>query len=64
MALNEPCKTVRKILVESVEKRYGEVIGWKADPSCGCTHICRRKARIAEDAKQTDYGREKVLGGR
>ena len=63
LALNEPCKQMRKNIVESIEKRYGEVEGWKADPNCGCTSICKRKARL-KNVEQTDYGREKVLGGR
>ena len=63
LALNEPCKYARKLVVQEIEKRYGEVEGWKAEPNCGCGSICKRKARL-KNAEQTDYGRTKIFGNR
>ena len=59
LALAEPCKVIRKQLVESMRKRYGETENWKAEPNCGCDIHCKR--RIAkESAKQdVDYDRYK-----
>jgi hypothetical protein len=42
MYLGESCKYLRKVYVGI----YGEVEGWKAEPSCGCQRACIRKSRI------------------
>jgi hypothetical protein len=41
LALSEPCKIIRKMVVDSMEK-YGETEGWKSEPHCGCEKLCIR----------------------
>jgi hypothetical protein len=53
LALSEPCKIIRKMIVESLEK-YGETEGWKSEPHCGCDKFC---VRLNNVQKQT-YARE------
>lgn len=42
LALAEPCKLIRKSMVDSMERRWGEVGNWKAEPHCGCKALCVR----------------------
>jgi len=46
IALAEPCKLLRKSLVDYIEKRFGSTDNWKSEPHCGCERSCKRKANI------------------
>lgn len=50
LALNEPCKKKRAVLVERLINRWGEVEGWKAEPHCGCERYCKMHRRIREES--------------
>lgn len=43
---SEPCKYLRKVLVDELLPYYGEVEGWKEGDNCGCDKVCKRKAAI------------------
>jgi hypothetical protein len=43
---SEPCKYLRKILVDFYRSRYGEFIAWQEGKNCGCERICKRKAAV------------------
>jgi hypothetical protein len=42
LALAEPCKLIRKSMVDSMERSWGEVKDWKGEPHCGCGKQCDR----------------------
>lgn len=42
LLLDEPCKLMRKSLVDKLEK-WGEVPNWKQEPNCGCQYSCKRR---------------------
>lgn len=44
LALDEPCKLLRRYLVESL----GEVDGWQSEPHCGCERQCKRRMNVSE----------------
>jgi hypothetical protein len=48
IALAEPCKIIRKSMVESMERRWGEVKDWKGEPHCGCDKQCSRLKNMRE----------------
>jgi hypothetical protein len=48
LALAEPCKIIRKSMVESMEKKFGEVGDWKQEPHCGCGQQCSRLKNMRE----------------
>ena len=43
---SEPCKYLRKVLVEQFGKKYGAFEGWQEGKNCGCERICKRKAAV------------------
>ena len=43
---SEPCKYLRKVLVDYYRPRYGEFPGWQEGKNCGCERVCKRKAAI------------------
>ena len=45
LALDFDCKYQRKIIVDDMEMRYGEVENWKVG-GCDCVGWCKRKAAI------------------
>lgn len=48
LALSEPCKIMRKDMVERMEKNWGEVPDWKKEPHCGCEKQCERLKNMRE----------------
>lgn len=42
----EPCKYLRKVLVDFYRPRYGEFPAWQEGKNCGCERICKRKAAV------------------
>jgi len=42
LAMSESCKLIRKSMVEAMERNWGEVKDWKAEPHCGCKALCLR----------------------
>jgi hypothetical protein len=42
----EPCKYLRKVLVDFYRPRYGEFPSWQEGNNCGCERICKRKAAV------------------
>lgn len=52
LALSEPCKVIRKQVVESMLKRYGNTRGWQSEPHCGCEVHCKR--RVAKESAKVD----------
>lgn len=43
---SEPCKYLRKVLVDYYRPRYGEFPAWQEGANCGCERICKRKAAV------------------
>ncbi len=43
---SEPCKYLRKVLVEYYRLRYGEFTGWQEGKHCDCERVCKRKAAV------------------
>lgn len=43
---SEPCKYLRKVLVDFYRAKYGEFPGWQEGKNCGCERICKRKAAV------------------
>ena len=43
---SEPCKYLRKVLVDFYRSRYGEFPAWQEGKHCGCERICKRKAAV------------------
>ncbi len=52
---SEPCKYLRKVLVDHFSPKYGEFVGWQEGKNCGCDKVCIRKARVT---KTVDEGYE------
>lgn len=52
---NEPCKYLRKVLVETYSPKYGDFQGWKEGATCGCDRVCKRKAAIKKPDEQQTY---------
>lgn len=50
----EPCKVMRKIYVEMIEKRWDSCGDWKKGNNCGCTYQCKRKKNIQEAQKKSE----------
>ena len=48
LALAEPCKLIRKSMVDSMERGWGEVKDWQAKPHCGCDKQCDRLKNMRE----------------
>lgn len=42
----EPCKYLRKVLVDYYRARHGEFVGWQEGKHCQCERVCQRKAAI------------------
>lgn len=60
----ENCKYIRGLMVNQIEKQYGEVNDWQGGKHCDCKTVCERKARIKQDkqtyVEQTDRQRPKA----
>ena len=56
LVLDYDCKYIRKIMVEAIEKQFGEVHDWKVG-GCACTTICERKSRVK--VEQSTYAERK-----
>jgi len=48
IAMSESCKLSRKQLVDRMLNKWGDTMGWQAEPHCGCVKVCVRKQRIKE----------------
>lgn len=55
LVLREPCKVIRKQLVDSMRKRYGDTEGWKGEPHCGCETNCKRKVNMLSAQEDIGY---------
>lgn len=44
----EPCKYLRKVLVDYYRPRYGEFVAWQEGKNCGCQRVCQRLAAVRE----------------
>ena len=51
VALSQPCKVLRKEMVERMLNKWGETEGWQAEPNCGCEKVCKKQRRIKESEK-------------
>lgn len=49
IALSEPCKIVRKQMVDGMLDKWGDTQGWQDEPHCGCEKVCKRRARIKQN---------------
>jgi len=49
--LSQPCKVLRKEMVERMLNKWGETEGWQAEPNCGCEKVCKKQRRIKESEK-------------
>lgn len=49
---SEPCKLLRSIYKDRIEKRWGEIIEWKAGFYCDCEKACSRKKFINAEARK------------
>ena len=56
LALDFDCKYQRKIVVEDMERRYGEVYNWMVG-GCDCKGWCKRKAAVK--IEQSAYAERK-----
>lgn len=48
LAMQEPCKLMREMLVESMLK-FGPTNDYRREPTCDCGRTCQRKAAIFKD---------------
>lgn len=44
----EPCKYLRKVLVDYYRPRYGEFDAWQEGRHCNCQRVCQRLAAVNE----------------
>ena len=56
LALHYDCKYLRKIMVDQIERHYGEVHDWKVG-GCACKNYCEQKARVK--VEQSAYAERK-----
>jgi hypothetical protein len=49
IAMRQPCKIMRKQLVEEVERQFGFVADYTQEPHCGCDTVCKKKQRIKKN---------------
>jgi len=64
LALSEPCKIVRKYIVEHIEKQWGHVADWKANPNCGCDKVCERLKNVQKQTIPREDERTALRGMR
>lgn len=60
----EPCKYLRKVLVDFYRSRYGEFPAWQEGKHCGCERICKRKAAVEANKRMEPIYEQPTIANR